>query len=426
MTSTPSITLYHSFSELVTCAGGLRCGPAQGELGLITDGAIAIDDATGLVVFAGATSEAHAHLHHHFPTKIINPIDSSGQSAVPGLCDAHTHPVWLGDRMTEFSMKLSGASYMEIHAAGGGIGVTVGATRGAGEAELLEGLEGRLRRMARLGTTLVEGKSGYGLSEDAEMKQLRVLHAAGGRCAGFVDLVSTYCGAHSVPKGSTAAEAARDIIDRQLPALAALREQGLISPTLIDVFHEKGVFVEETEAILEAGKRHGLRCNFHGDELTCQGGAELGARVGALAVSHLEEATQEGIEQMARAGTVAVLLPTTAYLLRLRPPPARAMIAAGCAVALGSDFNPNAHCMSMPMVMNMACVLFRMTPEEALTAATINAAHSMGREATNGSLEPGKKADFVIINSKRWIALIYEMVDPPIKAVIKNGKKVTF
>jgi imidazolonepropionase len=350
-------------------------------------------------------------------------FDASGKVILPGLVDGHTHPVWQGDRVHEFAMKLAGATYMDIHKAGGGIGFTVAHTREASENVLVDSCLARLDRMLQKGTTLVECKSGYGLDEESEMKLLRVLHQVKQKSA--VEIVSTYLGAHSVPKGSTAEAATEDIVHRQIPKLRELREKGEISPEMIDVFLEEGVFdQEQTKRILQAGKEIGLELNFHGDEIHCMHSGELAGEMEALAVSHLEKVSEAGIEGLARRPTVAVLLPTTAYVLRLTPPPARQLIDAGVPVALGSDFNPNAHCSSMPLVMNMACILFRMTMPEALVAATLNAAASMNRSKTHGSLEVGKVGDLIVLDAPRWEHLIYQFPDPPITHVFKKGKCV--
>jgi imidazolonepropionase-like amidohydrolase len=305
--------------------------------------------------------------------------------------------------------------------------------------------------------------------------------------AHVVDVVANYCGAHSVNPGATAAEETKRIIETEIPEIARLTASGDINAELIDVFCETGVFeIADSKAILEAGLKVGMKANFHGDELTPLAGAEMGASIGAVAVSHLEHVTSEGAAAMAKAGTVAcvlpvvccvtraqvtscrivilclahfvsrysathhpttkththqheqpnshahlhryehfrTLLPTTAYVLRIDVPPARMLIDAGVAVALGSDFNPNAHCLSMPHVMNLACVTMRMTMDEALIAATINAAASMCRAETHGSLEAGKHGDFVVVDAADWRHLIYEQVDPPIAAVYKQGALV--
>ncbi|KAJ7329930.1 hypothetical protein JRQ81_016104 [Phrynocephalus forsythii] len=352
-------------------------------------------------------------------------IDCSGKCILPGLVDTHTHPVWAGDRVHEFAMKLAGASYMEIHQAGGGIHFTVEHTQKAGEEELFQSLKQRLLRMLRAGTTLVECKSGYGLNLEAEVKMLRVIERA--RRELDIGISSTYCGAHSVPKGKNATEAADDIINFHLPKLKELDENGEIHIDNIDVFCEKGVFdLISTRRILQMGKEIGLQINFHGDELHPMKSAELGAELGAQAVSHLEEISDEGISAMARAKCAAILLPTTAYILRLKQPQARKMLKEGVILALGSDFNPNAYCCSMLMVMHLACVNMKMSMKEALAAATINAAYALGRSQTHGSIEAGKQGDLFIINSPRWEHAIYQFGGHQelIEYVIVKGKVV--
>ncbi|PIK37027.1 putative imidazolonepropionase [Apostichopus japonicus] len=327
-------------------------------------------------------------------------IDATGKCILPGLIDGHTHPVWAGDRVHEFAMKLGGASYEEIHAAGGGIHFTTGKTQEASEDELLASFKDRLQSMIRYGTTTVECKSGYGLDTENELKMLRVLERA--RKEVPIEISSTFCGAHAVPKGKTAEDATKDVLENQLPAVLDLNKTGDLHVENIDVFCEKGVFNrEQTEQILKAGVNGGLAINFHGDELTDLGSGELGASLKARAISHLEKVNDRGIEAMAKAGSIAVILPTTAYILRLVPPPVRKMIDAGVPIALGTDFNPNAFCLSMVLTMHLACVIMRMSMEESLVAATINAAASVGRAETHGSLEVGKIGDLIVADITR-------------------------
>lgn len=352
-------------------------------------------------------------------------IEATGMTVIPGLVDAHTHPVWTGDRVQEFAMKLAGATYMEIHESGGGIHYTVERTREADESELRELLLKRLNLMLRSGTTLVEAKSGYGLDLPNELKLLRVIDQARDHCP--IEISSTFCGAHAVPEGKNSKEATEEIVKDHIPEIGRQIRSGKLRVDSIDVFCEKGVFeVEDARRILEAGRQVGLRLNFHGDELNACGAAEMGAELNAEAISHLEEISDQGIAALAKSQTAAIILPTTAFTLRLPSPPVRKMIDQGAIVALGTDFNPNAYCFSMPLVMSLACVLFRMTMSEALMAATINSAFALGKSATQGSLEVGKMADMVIIDAPRWEHLIYQLGchDHLIKKVIKGGNVV--
>jgi len=354
-------------------------------------------------------------------------INAGGKCVLPGLIDGHTHPVWLGDRVHEFKMKLAGASYMDIHQAGGGIHFTVDHVHKATEEELYQSLKQRLHKMVKCGTTTVEAKSGYGLDKENELKMLRVINRARNELSKMVDISITYCGAHAIPKGKNMKEATTDILTNQLPCLKQEIENGRLHVDNIDVFCEKGVFdTESTRQILEAGVDMGLNINFHGDELHPMKSGELGGLLNARAISHLEEVSDAGVECMADKGVVAVLLPTTAYILRLKPPPARKMIEQGVPVALGSDFNPNAFCYSMPMVMHMACCLLKMSMNEALIGATINAAASIGLSRSHGSIEVGKQADLLVVDVPSWEHLIYQFGchGETINYVIKNGKVV--
>ncbi|XP_076038914.1 putative imidazolonepropionase [Oratosquilla oratoria] len=379
-------------------------------------------DSQGRIAAVGTDAEV-ASLYEE--TTWENVLDVTGMSVVPGLVDAHTHPVWAGDRVHEFAMKLAGASYMEVHAAGGGIHFTVNATKNASQEDLLELFEQRLQRMARAGTTLVECKSGYGLDTETELKMLRVMELA--RSHSPVSISSTFCGAHAVPKGMTSENATRKVIEEMLPAVVHAVQQGQLKVDSADVFCEKGVFdVAQSRRIMQACKDAGFLLNFHADELTALGGAEMGASLGAEAMSHLEEVSPAGVSAMAESGSVAVILPTTAYILRLPAPPVRAMIDQGVPVALGTDFNPNAFCLSMPLVMHLACVLFRMNLREALTAATLHAAHSLRRAHDHGSIEVGKLGNLVVVDSPRWEHLVYQLggTDDTIAHVVNQGRVV--
>ncbi|KAK4309468.1 hypothetical protein Pmani_018907 [Petrolisthes manimaculis] len=423
------LLLVKGAQQVVRVAGAgerVKLGASMGDLAIISatqhDGVSIAVQQDGKIAWVGPDSEVGAK----FPgARWGRVVEACGRAVVPGLVDAHTHPVWAGDRVHEFALKVAGASYLEVHEAGGGINYTVEQTRAASEDHLLNLLLPRLTRMATAGTTLAECKSGYGLEVETELKMLRVLERA--RPLAPLTISSTFCGAHSVPKGLSAEAATRLVVEQQLPAVVEARDKGQVAVDSIDVFCESGVFnVAQTRTILEAGRRHGLRLNFHADELTPLAGAEMGASLGAEAMSHLEEISEEGVRAMAKAGSVAVLLPTTALVLRLPLPPARAMIQAGVPVALGSDFNPNAFCLSMPLVMHLACVMMRLSPNEALTAATLHAAHALGKAHQHGSIEPGKMADLVIIDAPRWDHLVYQLGgnDHVITHVIRAGKVI--
>ncbi|GMS88710.1 hypothetical protein PENTCL1PPCAC_10885 [Pristionchus entomophagus] len=381
---------------------------------------IAIRKKEGKISFVGEESEVGV-----LPPG-VEIVDGKGGCALPSFVDGHTHPVFAGDRVHEFAMKLAGATYNEVQAAGGGIHFTTEKTREASEETLYGDLERIVSRMIQSGTTTIEAKSGYGLDEETEMKMLRVLDRASSSLA--IEISTTFCGAHAVPRGSNEEKQTELIVDRVIPRIDEAKKKGeLKSVENIDVFCETGNFgVESTERILRAGQSIGLAPNFHAEELSYIGGVEMGARIGARGMSHLEEISHEGIEAMARARSAAVLLPSTAFILRLTPPPARKMIERGVIIGLGSDFNPNAHCLSMPMIMSLACITMRLSMEESLVAATINAAYSIGRGATHGALSPGRQADLLLLSSNRWENLIYQIGDHShlISTVIKRGKIV--
>ncbi|KAI9220619.1 imidazolonepropionase [Blastocladiella britannica] len=418
--------LAHAAQIVTVCAHGEshKVGAAMNALATYGPDASLLVDAAGRIAFVGPHSELAAQPWFGSAT-IATTVDCHGKSLVPGLVDGHTHPVFAGDRVHEFALKLAGATYLDIHKAGGGIGFTVRHVREATESALLRDLQARVSRMARFGTTFAEAKSGYGLDTPTELKMLRVL-TQHNRTAHPVKLSITYLGGHSVPKDKSLAEYTREILTDQIPAIVAAQSAGDVHVDNVDVFYERGVFErDETVAVLAKGKAHGWAINFHGDELHAMDAGTVGAQLGARAISHLEEVSDADIGVMAAHSVFATLLPTTAYVLRIEPPPARKLVDGGVPVALGSDFNPNAHCMSMPHVMNLACVMMRMTMNEALVAATINSAASLHQEKERGSLEPGKLGDVVVINHEDWRHLVYEMVDPPIEAVYVHGERVT-
>uniref|UniRef100_A0A0N4ZY24 Probable imidazolonepropionase n=1 Tax=Parastrongyloides trichosuri TaxID=131310 RepID=A0A0N4ZY24_PARTI len=375
----------------------------------------------GVINYVGNISLLPFHISSYH-----NIHDSKGGIAIPGFVDGHTHPVFAGDRVHEFAMKLAGASYMDVQAAGGGIHFTTTKTNEACKDDLLEDFKIIADQMIQSGTTTIEAKSGYGLNTECEVKMLQVLETASHLLP--LEISATFCGGHAVPKGSDERKQTDIIIKEMIPKLKKMKENNeLTCLENIDVFCEKNVFeIDNSKKILKAGNEIGLNINFHGDELTPLGGAEMGASINAKAISHLEEVSEDGIKEMALKGSVAVLLPTTASILKLPPPPARKMIEEKVIVALGSDFNPNAYCYAMPTVMHLACITFRMSMTEALVASTINSAHSIGRGSTHGAISLGRFCDVILLDANSWEHIIYRLSGHQhiIKNVIKKGQMV--
>jgi len=390
--------LIRHLRQLVTCAGAAphqaphqtKPGGDRRPIAIVEDGAIAADGER--VLFAGRDGDLPASLASAPGARTI---DGRTLSAVPGFVDAHTHAIFAGDRRGELRRRLAGASYAEIAAAGGGIVSTVRATREASEADLVAATRARLGEMLACGTTTAEIKSGYGLDVESELKQLRAIRQLA--ASQPIDLAPTFMGAHEIPLDyrSRREDYVRLVVDEMIPRVAA---EGLAE--WCDVFCETGVFTpEESTRILQAGAAHGLKPRIHADELGASGGSQVAARVGARSADHLIFVPEDGIRALAEAGVVATLLPIAAFYLKLgRFAPARALIDAGVAVALATDVNPGGgFSPSMPFAMTLACFSMGMTFEEALAGATINAAHSLDRAASVGSLEPGKLMDAVLV-----------------------------
>ena len=407
--------LIRHLRQLVTCAGPApRRGPAQRDIPLITDGALAADGQQ--ILYAGRDAELPDDLARAAGTV----VDGRAFSMVPGFVDAHTHAVYAGDRRNELRRRLAGATYAEIASQGGGIVSTVAATRAASEDVLVASARPRLTEMLASGTTTVEIKSGYGLEVESELKMLRAIARLGEELP--IDVVPTFMGAHEIPieyRGRRD-DYLRLVIDTMIPAVAEAR-----LAEWCDVFCETGVFTpDESIRILEAGARAGLRPRIHADELAASGGSQVAATVGARSADHLIFADASAIEALRGAGVVATLLPNAAFYLKLgRFAPARALIDGGVPVALATDVNPGGgFSPSMPFAMTLACFGMGLTFEEALAAATINGAYSLDRHGRVGSLEPGKLMDAVLVRGDA-IDLI-RVGAPSIAAVIKRGRVV--
>jgi imidazolonepropionase len=339
----------------------------------------------------------------------VEEVDGSGLCAIPGLVDCHTHACFGGDRVDEFALRAAGASYEELHAAGGGIMATVRATRAAGEDALADTVRTHRQWMLRQGTTTFEAKSGYGLDRETELASLRAIREAGG--------VPTWLGAHAVPPEFDDAEAYLDFaLDEVLPGAAELAE-------MADVFLERGAFdAQHARRYLTACAEAGLALRIHGDQFTEQGAVPLAVELGARSIDHLEATGAEGVKQLARSEVAAVLLPASALFLDRPMPPARALVEAGATVALATDFNPgSAFCESLPLVCSLAATQLKLAPAEALSACTVNAAHVLGRAGRIGRLTPGYAADVVLLDVPDWRYLAYHLGGDLVAGVVFGG-----
>ena len=404
-------------AELVTLAGpkGPRIRDQMRELAIVRDGGMLIED--GRVVATGSSNE----IAKSVPAD-AEVVDARGKVVLPGFVDAHTHPVFAGNRVDEFEMRTRGATYEEIAESGGGIRSTVRKTRAASEDELL----GQARKHASWflagGTTTVEAKSGYGLTVDDELKMLRVIRRLNAETP--IEFVPTFLGAHAVPDEFRNApeQYTSLVIHKMLPRVA---EEQLAESC--DIFCERGYFdITDSEKILRAARDHGLRLRMHVDQLRNSGGAFLAARLKAATADHLEQANAAEIAALAEAGVQPVLLPASVYSLgKTRYPPAREMIEAGLAVVLATDFNPGSSpTPSIPMVLSLAATQMKMTPAESVTAATVNAAYSLNRGDQIGSLEPGKRANFALYDCADYREIPYYFGVSMIDSVYVSGKRV--
>ncbi|MDQ5873536.1 MAG: imidazolonepropionase, partial [Acidobacteriota bacterium] len=391
-----------------------RRGRKQGEVRRIRQPAVRAEG--GVLTFVGT----EADYRREFAGRPADAtVDATGGTLLPGLVDAHTHPVWAGDRGEEIGRRLAGESYSAIAADGGGILATVRATRAASDEELSSTVRRRLVSMIAHGTTTVEAKSGYGLTVEDEVRALRLLRTLG-QDPDLPSIVPTLLAAHEVPPEfrDRRREWVRTIVEEIVPRTA---REGLAR--FCDVFCEEGVFtVEESRTILEAGRRAGLGLRVHADELALSGGALLAAELGAASADHLLFAGDEEVAALARSGTVAVILPGTAWWMRSRRAPARAMIEAGVPVAVASDANPGTcYTESLAAVAAHACLDSGLTVEEMLTGCTLNAAASLGLADRIGTLEPGKSADVVVLDAPDDRHLVYHWGVNLVSGVVRQG-----
>lgn len=427
-----------NIGQLVSLAGTARprVGRELGDLAIIEDGALLIEN--GQIIATGAYKEFKARIPADAEI-----IDAEGRCVTPGFVDAHTHLVFAGNRAEEFEQRIAGATYQEIAAGGGGILKTVALTRAASEDELLVAARRHRDWMLRGGTTTLEAKSGYGLDRETELKMLRVIRRLNEE--GPERVIPTLLGAHTVPpefresesgvmvshvsearhgapECQGRAEYVRFVAEELIPEVAA---EGLAE--YCDAFCDDHAFtVEETRVVLSAAKRHGLKLRVHAEQFRPGTGADLAAELGAATADHLETATDESFAHLKAAGVLPVLLPGSVFALgRTQYPPARRMVEAGLAIVVATDFNPGSSPVSsLPFMMSLACVEMRLSPAEALTAATINAAYSLGLGGEVGSLETGKRADFLIHEFTDYRELAYFIAAPARPRVFIEGREV--
>jgi len=408
--------LIKNASEVVTCSGfKAKIGKEMSDLKIIPNGAVVIEE--GIIKAVDKSDKILESLKE----KDYQVIDASSKSVLPGFVDSHTHFVFGGYRAEEFSWRLNGVSYMEIMQRGGGIINTVRATRAASRDELYNSGMKRLDSMLSFGVTTVEGKSGYGLDYETEIKQLEVMDELDKTHP--IDVVKTFLGAHTVPVEYKGEEDKfiDYIIKEVLPGVA-----GKKLAEFCDIFCEKNVFsVEQSKRLLLKAKEMGLGLKIHADEIAHLGGAELAAELGAVSADHLLQASERGIKEMARAGVVATLLPGTAFSLKEHYPKARYMIDKQLAVALATDMNPGS-CFteSIPLIFALATIYMNMSAEEAVSALTINGAAALNREKNIGSIDVGKKGDISILEFPSYKYIPYHLGVSCVEKVIKNGRIV--
>lgn len=426
MTTTVDL-LIDGAAQVITCASATTPGPLRGhamqDVGIIVNGAVAVQD--GVIVAVGASDDLKAQYR---PRRQIN---AAGRIVCPGFVDSHTHLVYAGDRINEFEMRIQGASYQAIMKTGGGIRATVQATRAATLDELVHTASFRLNTMLQAGTTTAEVKSGYGLDTETEIRMLRAMEELDQRHA--IDLVPTFLGAHVVaPEFDQDHDAYVDlIIAEMLPAVRAWYHDSSFAargiPLFNDVFCEDGAFdLDQTRRLLTTGIHQGMRPKLHADEFTSLGGVSLAVELGAASVDHLDVTGAAEMDELAGSQTVGVVLPVVPFHLgKCQYADARGLIDKGAAVALATDANPgSAPCLSMPLVMAIACRYQGLTPAEALIASTLNGAYAVGLGQRIGSIEPGKAADLLVVNAPDYRHLAYRLGENLVGLVIKHGQPI--
>jgi imidazolonepropionase len=408
-----SLAVLHA-SQLVTLAGPKRprVGAEMSELGIIRDGGMLIRE--GKIDTVGSSNEIE---------KIAgdaNITDAGGRVVLPGFVDAHTHLVFAGNRLDDFERRARGETYEQIARVGGGIWSTVEKTRAASGEELFNQAQTHAGWFLRCGTTTIEAKSGYGLTVEDELKILRVMQRLNEQMP--LEIVPSFLGAHAVPREMDADEYVEVVIDEMLPRIASEK-----LAEFCDVFCERGYFnAERSRRILTAARKLGLGLRIHADQLSDSGGAQLAAELKATTADHLEKTDGQGIAAMKSAGVQPILLPGSVYALGLSDyPRAREMVEAGLAVVIATDFNPGSSpTPSMPMILSLACTQMKMSPAQAITAATVNAAYSLNRGTKIGSLEPGKLANFSIFDCEDYRELAYWFGIPQTSSVYVKGDRV--
>jgi imidazolonepropionase len=414
--------LVHSAAQVCVVPAqedGPQRGEALGELGIIEGAALAAHE--GRIVAVGPSADLRPAYD------ATQTIDASGKVVTPGFVDPHTHIVWAGDRAAEFEMRVAGASYMEIMQAGGGINSTVQQTRAASLDDLVAQTRPRLERMLAYGTTSVETKTGYGLDTPTEIKMLEAILALDAELP--IDIVPTFLGAHAIPpefEGQT--DAFVDLlVEEMTPQVGGWSREKGVSHLFCDVFCEEGVFdVAQSRRILEAGRAEGMALKIHADEFVGLGGTALAVELGATSADHLVATPEADIAALGEGGTIAIGLPGTPFGLgHSEYTPAKAILEAGGALALATDCNPGTSwCESMQFVIALACRYMKLTPAQAIVAATLNAAHGVGRGGEIGSLEGGKQADLLVLDVPDYRHLGYRFGGNLVETVVKKGQVV--